>query len=149
MVSGSALLCKWDVAVRRVADALRTHAAHGAPHGSRTNNSHNHERVGNRLVTQHDVQRGPGRSPRLSHHVHTFPCMPTIFLSLCFYSSFSSTVKNIVPLYQKYCENNLQNSIVVGWLQYFGYNAHCTKGEGGGEGTISAYTAIVKIIYNT
>ena len=25
------------------------------------------------------------------------------------------TVKNIVRLYQKYCENNLQNSIVVGW----------------------------------
>ena len=57
-------------------------------------------------------------------------------------------VKNIVPVYQKHCENNLQNSIVVGWLQYFGYNAHCTKGEGDGEGTIIAYNAIVKIIYN-
>ena len=25
------------------------------------------------------------------------------------------TVKNIVPLCPKYCENNLQNSIAVGW----------------------------------
>ena len=60
----------------------------------------------------------------------------------------TATVKNIVPLYQQYCENNLQNSIVVGWLQYFGYNAHCTKGKGGGEGTIIPYNPIVKIIYN-
>ena len=25
------------------------------------------------------------------------------------------TVKNIVPLYRKYCQNNLKSSIVVGW----------------------------------
>ena len=27
----------------------------------------------------------------------------------------STLKKNVVPLYQKYCENNLQNGIVVGW----------------------------------
>ena len=32
--------------------------------------------------------------------------------------------------------------------QYFGYNVCCTKVEGGGEGQIIAYNAIVKIIYS-
>lgn len=39
-------------------------------------------------------------------------------------------------------------NILVRSSQYFGYNTYCNEGEGGREGTVIAYNAIVRIIYN-
>ena len=72
------------------------------------------------------------------------------FLDLEFDFGPRNTVKNknIVPLYQKYCENNLQHRIVIGGKQYFGYNAYGSKCERCAEGTTIAYNEIVKMISN-